>query len=61
MAQGDQWPTERYMTYWQPRALPTTDLGGDVIFEGPNDASETNEILRLLDQLALKYTSETLE
>jgi fatty acid synthase, animal type len=49
------------MTHWQPRALQLTDLKGDVILEGPSDESETTDILHLLDQLALKYTSETLQ
>jgi hypothetical protein len=46
------------MTYWQPRALPSTDLKGTVVLEGP---SEMIEILRLLDRLALKNTSDILK
>jgi fatty acid synthase len=49
------------MTYWQPRALPLTNLEGNVVLDQPSNGSETNEILHLLDQLALKYTGETLK
>jgi fatty acid synthase, animal type len=61
VSQNNQWPAERYMMYWQPRALPLTDLKGAVILEGPSNGSETTEILHLLDQLALKYTGDNLK
>jgi hypothetical protein len=60
VTQDNQWPTKRYMTYWQPRAIPSTNLQGTAVLEEPSDESETTEILHLLDQLALKYTAETL-
>jgi hypothetical protein len=61
ITQDNQWPTKRYITYWQPRALPSTNLQGAVVLEEPSDESETTDILHLLDQLALKYTAETLK
>lgn len=47
--------------YWQPRALPTTELEGAVVVDGPAAGSETEGVLHKLDLLALKYTSETLK
>jgi hypothetical protein len=61
VTQDNQWPTKRYMTYWQPRALPSTNLQGAVVLEEPSNEFETTEILHLLDQIALKYTAETLK
>lgn len=47
--------------YWQPRALPSTQLEGAVVVDGPVAGSETEDVLHKLDLLALKYTSETLK
>jgi fatty acid synthase len=61
VTQDNQWPTKRYMTYWQPRALPSTNLQGAVVLEESSNEFETTVILHLLDQIALKYTAETLK
>ena len=61
VTRDNQWPTKRYMIYWQPRALPLTALQGTVVLEEPSGKSEMTKILRLLDQMALKYTAETLK
>ncbi|KZT06920.1 polyketide synthase [Laetiporus sulphureus 93-53] len=60
VSQDDQWPTERYMMYWQPRALPTTEHEGMLVLDRAADDTDSVHILCLLDQLALKYTHETL-
>ncbi|EPQ50300.1 polyketide synthase [Gloeophyllum trabeum ATCC 11539] len=56
------WPTERYMNYWQPTALPPSR------FEGVNDtldtrvdASEAIQLLKMLDYRAMKSTAQTLK
>jgi hypothetical protein len=58
--QDNQWPTERYMMHWQPRELPASEPEGSIVLAGPALKSEHMEALRILDQLALAYTSQTL-
>lgn len=49
------------MTYWQPHGLPSTEIRGSISLDGQNSEFETSEIMQILDQLALRYTSETLK
>lgn len=56
--QNEQWPQQRYTMYWQPRALPQTQLEDHVVVKGP--LAEDVELLTLLDQLALAYTHKSL-
>ncbi|KAF7792169.1 hypothetical protein EIP86_003199 [Pleurotus ostreatoroseus] len=56
--QNEQWPQQRYSMYWQPRALPQTQLEGHKTLEGPS--TDTIELMKLLDQLALAYTHDTI-
>ena len=56
--QNDQWPQQRYTTHWQPHGLPQAKLGDHIAVAAPSLADEN--LLAILDQLALKYTRETL-
>ncbi|KAH9940662.1 polyketide synthase [Amylocystis lapponica] len=56
-----QWPTERYMTHWQPRVLPSSTVEGVVGFDKAIPSVEEIQLLRILDYLAMKYTAATLK
>ncbi|KAJ3555439.1 hypothetical protein NM688_g2577 [Phlebia brevispora] len=56
--QDEQWPSQRYTMYWQPRTVPQTALEGHVLLEGL--PAHAVDFLASLDQLALMYTKETL-
>ncbi|KAK7047807.1 hypothetical protein VNI00_006135 [Paramarasmius palmivorus] len=50
---------ERFSMIWQPRALPESRLRGHVTLED-NSPSELQELLDVLDKLALGYTKRAL-
>jgi len=58
--QGNEWPTERYMMYWQPRIHPLSHNEGLVAVENSLHL-ETAELLHVLDRMALSYIHKTMK
>ncbi|CCM04590.1 uncharacterized protein FIBRA_06771 [Fibroporia radiculosa] len=56
----DQWPSEHFKMYWQPRDLPRSHLEGSVVLPGLPPHSDASELLHVLDQLAMQFTKKTI-
>ncbi|KAF9237177.1 polyketide synthase [Melanogaster broomeanus] len=55
------WPSVHYKMLWQPRDLPPLNLEGLMVLPEPTALFEAGEVLKVLDQLALHYTRQTLD
>ncbi|KAF9261006.1 polyketide synthase [Marasmius fiardii PR-910] len=51
--------SERFSMIWQPRALPQSDIRGHVLLDD-DQSTEVQELLDVLDKLALGYTANAL-
>ncbi|KAF9237181.1 polyketide synthase [Melanogaster broomeanus] len=59
--QNDGLPSVHYKMLWQPRDLPQLNLEGLMVLPDQTAQSDAEEVLKALDQLAVDYTSQTLD
>ncbi|KIJ60835.1 polyketide synthase [Hydnomerulius pinastri MD-312] len=58
---GNEWPSEHFKIFWQPRDLPQSQLESSVVLPGPPPRSDDIELLHVLDQLAVHFTKKTID